>query len=358
MNNSHHLLGTVIEKNADHLEHLELDLLYTDSSSSHVQAHVQRHGGDDHPRYFGNILKLHEHTAQPIFQSLTSLVLTNVPLGPAMVGMINFEVLRSLTLRLCLGWARFTQRIVKTRPPVKLKTLELHHGLSTQVKNSQLKVEELIDVCGGLEELFLNLSRPDDARSIWKHITRHEASLKRLVLHYRAQERHASGVLGLETDLPSLGLTEHGNTIYYPPEPNPLQELKLECISLCCFPELAELMLETSSSLASLKFVHIRKTSFDYRPPDPITGECASPQIPTPLLWFAEWAFGPDGPPLLEAVAYGRFSHGGRTHADNLILCPTRDWFRTVPRDGREWVGIVAKYRNVLEACPMEPLLR
>lgn len=110
-------------------------------------------------------------------------------------------------------------------------------------------------------------------------------------------------------------------------------------------------MLETSPSLASLKFVHIRKASFDYRPPNP------SPQIPTPLLWFAEWAFGPDGPPLLEAVAYGRFSHGGRTHANNLILCPTRDWFRTVPRDGREWVCIVAKYRNVLEACPVEPLL-
>lgn len=117
-------------------------------------------------------------------------------------------------------------------------------------------------------------------------------------------------------------------------------------------------MLETSSSLASLKFVHIRKTGFDYRPRHPITGERTSPQIPTPLLWFAEWAFGPDGPPLLEAVAYGRFSHGGRTHADNLILCPTRDWFRTVPRDSHEWVGIVAKYRNVLEACPVEPLLQ
>lgn len=239
MDNSHHLLGTVIEKNANHLDHLELDLLYTDGDFSRARVHVQRQEGDNDPGYFGKILMLHEHTVQPIFQSLTSLVLTNVPLGPAMVGMINFEVLQSLTLRLCPGWARFTQRIVKTRSPVKLKTLELHHDLSTQVENSQLKVEELIDVCGGLEELFLNLPKPDDARSIWKHITRHEASLKRLVLHYRTRERDASGALGLETDLPSLGLTEHGNTIYYPPEPNPLQELKLQCISLCCFPELA-----------------------------------------------------------------------------------------------------------------------
>lgn len=237
--NSHHLLGTVIEKNADHLDHLELDLLYTDGDFSRARVHVQRHEGDNDPGYFGNILKLHEHTVQPIFQSLTSLVLTNVPLGPAMVGMINFEVLRSLTLRLCPGWARFTQRIVKTRPPVRLKTLELRHGLSAPVKNSQLEVEQFIDVCGGLEELFLNLPKPDDARSIWKHITRHEASLKRLVLHYRTKERHAHGFSEQETDLPSLGLTEHGNTIYYPPEPNPLQELKLECISLCCFPELA-----------------------------------------------------------------------------------------------------------------------
>lgn len=114
-------------------------------------------------------------------------------------------------------------------------------------------------------------------------------------------------------------------------------------------------MLETSLSLPSLRFIHIRSTGLDFGR----TTNCVyNPKIPPPLLWFAEWAFGPEGPPLLEAIAYGDFAHGGQAHMENLILCPTRDWFQTLHMGDDKWRIIFNKYRNVLEACPTEPLLK
>lgn len=78
-----------------------------------------------------------------MFQTLTSLVLAHAPLGPAMVDMINFEALRSLTLRLCPGWGVFTQRIMKMGLPVKLKTFELHHDLDIPVDNLPFEAKGL-----------------------------------------------------------------------------------------------------------------------------------------------------------------------------------------------------------------------
>lgn len=180
----HHLIGTVIKNNAHHLDNLELDLIYWRRLGTFQKTYDYSHEGHaDNPGYFGNALKLHLHAPQPVFQNLTSAVLAYAPLGPAMVDMINFEVLQSLTLRLCPNWPEFTQRIVKMGLPAKLKTLELHHNLDIQVQPAQVEteplngipiqrrprqseVEEFIDVCEGLEELFLNLLKPFDARSL------------------------------------------------------------------------------------------------------------------------------------------------------------------------------------------------
>ncbi|WAO87818.1 Hypothetical protein NCS54_00513800 [Fusarium falciforme] len=428
-NNSHRLLETVIKNNANHLSSLELDLPGWWKKTPPSPVYVEAPAGDDNSGYFGNTLKLHEHTTQPVFQNLTTLALVHAPLGPAMVDMIDFEVLRSLTLRLCLGWGAFTQRIVKMRFPIKLKALELHHDDSASFKHTRIEVdeqnpnvsriihepkpgqsevEEFIDVCEGLEELFLNLPKPDHARSLWKHIARHEASLKRLVVHHRTRYCNQSAEYWRKVDLPSLGLTEHGNENrpYHPPSQNPLGELKLECISLCCFPELAKFMLESSLSLpalglpslslSSLKLIHIRQTGtdlqvfgsmavdlgfrldtyeannrgedyeYDFDIPnfkDFTRIEEPEPQTLDPremqdtFRWLGEWAFGPGGPPMLEVVAYGDFAHEGRANPENLFLCSGPGGFRVVPRDGYEWMSIVDKYRNVLETCPTKPLL-
>jgi hypothetical protein len=41
------------------------------------------------------------------------------------------------------------------------------------------------------------------------------------------------------------------------------------------------------------------------------------------LLEFADWAFGPDGLPKLDILAYGDFYHRGRR--PNVLLCRSRD---------------------------------
>lgn len=425
-NKSHRLLEKVIKNNAHHLDSLELDLPQVWKKHPPLSVYVRRPPGDGNSGYFGNTLKLHQHTTQPVFQQLTSLVLVHAPLGPAMVGMINFEVLRSLTLRLCPGWGPFTQRIVKMGFPIKLKTFELHHDSSAsfeyrqievdeqnpkvsritgEPKPGQSEVEEFIDACQGLEELFLNLPKPDDARSLWKHIAHHEASLKRLVLHHRTRYYNRSVDYWKKVDLPSLGLTEHGNEnrTYHHPSQNPIGELKLECLSLCCFPELAKFILESSLSLpalslpslslSSLKLIHVRQTGADLQVFGSMAVELGfrldtyeannrgedyeydfdilkfkdltrieetpdSRDLQDTFQALVKWAFGLRGPPMLEAVAYGDFAHGGRANPENLILCSGPGGFRVVSRYGYEWMKIVGKYRNVLEACPSKPLLR
>lgn len=201
------------------------------------------------------------------------------------------------------------------------------------------------------------------------------------MLHHRTPYHNQNQLYGHEVDLPNLGLTEGGDRLYYPPLQNPLADLKLECIGLCCFPDLAELMLKASSSLPSLRLIHIRQTGRErqifgclaidggtqpvdryernhegYRYYNDFNRsfydifdalKAPEPQIPFPIRLqhtfqsLAQWAFGPDGPPFLEAVAYGDFAHEGRANGENLILCPGPDGFRQAPKGGHEWMGIV-----------------
>lgn len=84
---------------------------------------------------------------------------------------------------------------------------------------------------------------------------------------------------------------------------------------------------------------------------------------------FAIWAFGPDGLPALEILAYGDFSFQGRQ--PNILLCRSQDTvadgegaasspgpkFREVtPQDVRLW-DLVQDNLDFLEACPEDYLL-
>ncbi|KAJ4311518.1 hypothetical protein N0V84_010405 [Fusarium piperis] len=355
LDSNQHVLSTAIKNNAHHLDSLELGLFHWLHKEPDRDIYDRSHEGhDDNPGYFGNTLKLHQHAPQPMFQQLTSLVLAGAPLGPAMVEMINFDVLRSLTLRSCPGWETFTQRIVKMGLPVKLKTFELHYALKDAAQrghaeldlyygcpNRLSEVEEFIHVCEGLEELFLNLPKPRHAWSLWKHISHREASLKRFVLHHRTPYYNCTHLEGDDVDLPNLGLTEREDRLYHPPLLNPLRELKLECISLLPF----------------LKLIHIRQTGRDRQ----VFGNIAIDRGSSSLNRAIDGGYGPfdspDGPPLLQAVAYGDFAHEGRANTENFILCRRPNGFRQVPKSSYEWEGIVEKFRNVLEACPTKPLL-
>jgi hypothetical protein len=90
---------------------------------------------------------------------------------------------------------------------------------------------------------------------------------------------------------------------------------------------------------------------------------------------FAHWAFGPDGLPELEILAYGDFSYQGRQ--PNMLLCRSHDsmgdmtdesqdteaakasnglYRQVLKEDIRSW-EIVQEHSDFLEACPEDHLL-
>lgn len=77
------------------------------------------------------------------------------------------------------------------------------------------------------------------------------------------------------------------------------------------------------------------------------------------LCRLAEWAFGPRGVASLQIIAYGDFAYGGRGDSQNLCLCKGTDEgkrFQLIAVSDPAWKDVQHKYRNVLEACPAEPL--
>jgi hypothetical protein len=98
--------------------------------------------------------------------------------------------------------------------------------------------------------------------------------------------------------------------------------------------------------------------------------------LPDDLLWFALWAFGPEGIPSLKVLAYGDFSYQGRHRSTNAILC-RNEWkfpkptgyivtgkeenteisFRPIRDSDTEMMELVYENMDFLEACPVDPIL-
>lgn len=93
------------------------------------------------------------------------------------------------------------------------------------------------------------------------------------------------------------------------------------------------------------------------------------------VFHFAQWAFGPDGLPELEILAYGDFSYQGRQL--NILLCRSEDlmepeldepkdretahtsklpYREVTKKDVRLW-ALVREHSDLLEACPEDRLL-
>jgi hypothetical protein len=89
------------------------------------------------------------------------------------------------------------------------------------------------------------------------------------------------------------------------------------------------------------------------------------------LLKFADWAFGPEGLPELDILAYGDFSYRGRQL--NTLLCRSQDlkqimagtkitpaskspYRQVTKKDVRLWEVVLENF-DLLEACPEDYLL-
>lgn len=98
-------------------------------------------------------------------------------------------------------------------------------------------------------------------------------------------------------------------------------------------------------------------------------------RLPPKLRKFAHWAFGPDGLPTLEVLAFGDFSHDGRFRNHNHLFCRHTRSIRTLENDTsqqgegervltfcpirgnyREW-GLIDRNKEFLEACPTNSII-
>ena len=99
-------------------------------------------------------------------------------------------------------------------------------------------------------------------------------------------------------------------------------------------------------------------------------------RLPSELLEFANWAFGPNGLPMLKVLAFGDFSYDSRFDAHNKLFCrhtwstrnPENDTsqqsedeliltFCPVRENDRELWDLIDRNTEFLEACPTDSIM-
>lgn len=89
-------------------------------------------------------------------------------------------------------------------------------------------------------------------------------------------------------------------------------------------------------------------------------------KLPKNVIAFSHWAFGADGIPSLQVLAYGDFSFEGRFKSENIILCrqawtiPKEDTtlpFRPIRDSDINMMELVSENMDFLGACPVDTIV-
>lgn len=192
-------------------------------------------------RFFADhILGLHRRRPRPLLPQLRVLNLTQVPLVAAIAHAINFDTLRSLTLRMCPGWCDFVKTTLELRVPLQLIALEIQETDNVSRGLGEDIIQDLLNGFEGLEDLFISQVGPLDTLGLWSIIARRHPTLRRFVHHQRTVNVEEEALnFEEEHDIADLGLYGRDVRIMRedPWRNNPLARLSLECIGLCCLPE-------------------------------------------------------------------------------------------------------------------------
>ncbi|KAF5597544.1 AAA family ATPase [Fusarium pseudoanthophilum] len=403
-------LTVALQNNSTHLRNLELDFVNWHELREYLGYFSDDE--DDMTDYFADVvLGLTRRSPRPLFPRIRVLSLSRVPLSTTMAHAFNFQTLSSLTLRMCPNCDQFVERVLQLNHPIKLKRLEIQECNETFIL-------DFLNAFEGLDELFLSQAGLNSALELWDHVAHRHPTLKRFVGHQRRTNTDQdSPYSGKPCDVPDLGIFGPSmRRIKEDPSQNPLAKLDLEFIGIPCIPKHLKYILLPFTSKTSLKVLHIRQSASDLEQckswainEDQIlatsttrsdilseSGESlpwtdSGPTTPTGAtqdvtfgpnaveiatgnnggsLWppldhefrqFVEWAFGPQGIASLDIVAFGDFAHGGRETRNNLLLSRSNDAtskFQILDPYGRDFEEVRDKYRDAMEACPVEPLFK
>ena len=238
-------LSLAIRLNKAHLRTLELDFvdwqefrLGLDLSSDEEEENDE--GTSPAGSFFADhVLGLSRHQPRLLLPQLRVLSLTQVPLVAAMAHAINFDTLRSLTLRMCPGWCDFVETALECRVSLRLIALEIQETDGVSSASGDYIIQDLLNAFEGLGELFISQSGPVGPLALWNTIARCHPTLRRFVHHQRTININEDAPnFEEEHDLGDLAIFGRDVRIMRedPLRNNPLARLNLECIGLCCLP--------------------------------------------------------------------------------------------------------------------------
>ncbi|KFY18708.1 hypothetical protein V493_08398 [Pseudogymnoascus sp. VKM F-4281 (FW-2241)] len=363
-----------------------------------------------------------------MFPSLSSLSLGCVPLKnaeKALVHALNISGLRHLSLRQCPSMDNFLAEIAASGQILSLLSLEYTCGVSEYDMCAAL--EGIFRIAPSLTDLFLLLPGPTSTLEFWRALAHSRLPITRFIYHQRwVSFDENSSPYAKEEDLSNLSLVPKDmDELEKAGEQHPFAQINLECLGLGADPPHIMRIIGSPSTTKSLKLLHIRKSGSDMIGsmlsrsqisgyPDlmsdseemeidddrdsalrdmlrarerlslrPASLDSASSirdgeskddseamvelrKLPRNVIEFSHWAFGADGIPSLQVLAYGDFSFEGRFKSENIILCrqawtiPKEDTtlpFRPI-RDGDiNMMELVRENMDFLGACPVDTIV-
>ncbi|KAF5649374.1 potassium channel beta subunit [Fusarium sp. NRRL 52700] len=377
--------ATGLKNNKARLETLELDLL----DWTHLRKALGYRNDDESVRrmrardYVNKTIPgLDIQSPNITFPNLHTLVLIHVPLTAVLVQSINFEILRSLTIRSCPQWYDFVLAIAWRRMPLRLKKLELQESwpkndAATDEFEDGDPSEFLLEFFQGLEELYLDQVGDMLSKYTWESACYHSSTLKRFVNHSRFYDED----LDVWTELPDMMINERDKKRWWDdPTSSPLYNLDLDFIGLSCEPIHLLDVLNPFSRKDYLKVVHVRpsRKNMEYTwswriiaiiDDEPVDNALAvdNADDPTneylePMFWaFVEWAFSYKGIKSLEYIVFGDYGRPERTSRGNVLICREgygSEDFHIIREScsSPKWDYIKKEYGDALRSCPSDPL--
>ncbi|MCJ1395105.1 hypothetical protein MMC18_007986 [Xylographa bjoerkii] len=397
--------------NSQHLLNLEVDLVdypavynnwCAENPGFPYRGTWQKPFGDNF--FATNVLGLMPGKPIIMFPALQALRFSVVPFSCAIMEMayaLNLTNLRTLKLHNCLDSLKLLDFVTKALQPIRLTSFELVTDIYDQ---ALVRISNFLETFTGLEELFLLFFRfkCHYEEDYWPSIRYHKSSLKRLVYHKETYRTDHKSVLSRYT-------TQKGSTCGSANDATIGLPL-VDCIGISDDGFALKSKLEPIAPTLKWKLLHVRWTAAsrpnwcDWAGNDTTSEPLArhavaggsyaswrpmSQYVPGDLHTFATWAFGPAGLPKLQILASGDFSHKGRFDERNVLLCrrllpvsdidsdseaedetkpdttlnnkktspPRRPYRRMRKEDWGLWDGIEGGFA-MLEACPVEPLIR
>ncbi|OJI82968.1 hypothetical protein ASPTUDRAFT_191444 [Aspergillus tubingensis CBS 134.48] len=297
----HHVrqLCLALKSNAFHLTRMNLGV--ADISSDEVTQSIQSMLAKE-------ILDMHDWRTAfrfPVLQYLSFHHMDLTPISHVLSSIFNISSLQSLSLRLCTSWEYALLNLTNSGSRIALKSLTLMTYTERTEEDSILAIPAFLKSFEGLEELYIFVTGSISPVPVWRSVFTHKKTLRKLVFQqinidaYQSEEDGLySGATGFLEQLagadqnPSVS----PNLVFLGTSSNDFNTLKF--------------ILTSPGIKANIRVLHLRRCKECYDQSDLINSDCLDDIINNKLPSFRQflaWAFGPEGPPELQAVGHCAF---------------------------------------------------